>query len=1133
MAAVYFARDLRLNRKVAIKVMLPSLGLGEGFVDRFEEEARTAAKLDHPHIVTIYSVEEVGDLNYFVMKFIDGASLEELTRGTEAFPFDAARLLLTQVSDALHYAHTEGVVHRDVKPANVMVDTRGMATVTDFGISKTLDSPSRTQTGSVIGTPAFMSPEQWSGRPATAASDQYALGILGYQMLVGHTPFAGNQMELRDKHVNEPPSPIVKLRPDCPPQLAAVVMRMIEKVPDSRWPNLKAASTALRMALPSDTTRIQSQVGEMVTRAKSASNRQFEATPMSPTPRTRAPDDRRPVSNPTPIRTHQAFASGGTGPAPATPAGTRRRVAQIVVTTNPGTVRVGEQTALHADVTDETGRPITGQVVAWASSDPAVAQVDPSGRVLALAPGVVTLSAIAEGERTEVRLRVEPAPAPTPLRVHRVVIAKPAEQLVVGRPLQLAAAVFDERGQAMARPITWSCDPPSVATISRDGTLRGVSAGRATISADAEGVSGQLTVQVQAEPVTVIRLSAPPALVRAGDRFQLTATPLNASQSPLVGRVISWKSDRSSIASVNDNGMVTASRSGSVVITATCEHQSATVSVEIQDLPLATIELAPSFGRVEIGKRLKVSARAKDARGTRLDRPLRWVSSDESIARVSVDGEVAAVREGEVTISAHAEGVQGAMGLQVVAARERSPIAAQVLAFVTRQPRWVWAIPGALVLFLIVWPFIPSSGPTVDEGGGTGQQPPPPPPAVQALRLSGVLPSMLPGDTVSLLAEFGSDAAGWTRASEARWSTRDPRVAVIDSVSGLVTAVAAGRTTVVALMSAAEESLAVTVSDDPVQTIEITPARREIGVDETLQLRARGRTSRGRSIGEVSATWATSDPRVITIDPTSGAARGVGPGTATITAQAGTALVNQLTLTVASAPARTAARLVITAPASLPVGGTAQLSARVFDSRNQAMDNAAVAWSVDRPDIASIDASTGTVRARGPGAVVITATSGSVSSPVRLTIPSDAGPSANPGGYTPAGGGNPPPGNVVDESAIGTMLRAYTEALSNKNADQITTWYHAESDNDRKNLKQLTDLMRNGSARFRVAPDSFVYSSRTEGARTRVVDFTLKLEWRGNFGRTGSLGTQFRAEMRWTGTRWEIVNCRIIGKPPG
>src|SRR3989475_319438 len=240
MATVYLAHDLALDRKVAIKVLAPALLLmGEGMVERFKREARTAAALSHPHIIPIYAVKESEHVLYFVMKYVQGRALDTVIRDVGTLPIPMVQTILAHVGDALGYAHRHGVIHRDVKSANIMLDEDGWAVVTDFGIAKVVQAEGLTLTGVTVGTPTYMSPEQIGTHEVTGASDQYSLGVVAYEMLTGKLPFHGESiMSVMYAHFNEPARPVTELRPDCPPNLAAAVMRMLEKDPARRWPSM-------------------------------------------------------------------------------------------------------------------------------------------------------------------------------------------------------------------------------------------------------------------------------------------------------------------------------------------------------------------------------------------------------------------------------------------------------------------------------------------------------------------------------------------------------------------------------------------------------------------------------------------------------------------------------------------------------------------------------------------------------------------------------------------------------------------------------------------------------------------------------------------------------------------------------
>ena len=249
MAVVYRARDVRLRRKVALKVLPPELAYREDVKSRFLREAQTSAQLSHPNIVPIYAVDEIDGIVFFAMGLVEGETLaQQLARGPR--PAEArVRELLREVADALSYAHARHVVHRDVKPDNILIErATGKAMVSDFGIARAAEGDSRlTVTGIAVGTPAYMSPEQAMGeREVDGRADIYSLGVVGYQMLAGELPFqAANTPAMLMKHISERPRPLRELRPDVSANLLYAIERAMAKGRDERWSDAAAFRDAL------------------------------------------------------------------------------------------------------------------------------------------------------------------------------------------------------------------------------------------------------------------------------------------------------------------------------------------------------------------------------------------------------------------------------------------------------------------------------------------------------------------------------------------------------------------------------------------------------------------------------------------------------------------------------------------------------------------------------------------------------------------------------------------------------------------------------------------------------------------------------------------------------------------------
>jgi len=250
MAMVYLAEEVHLSRKVAIKVLPPELTFGHG-VERFKREAKTAAGLDHPHIIPIYRIASGGKVFWYAMKFLEGQSLDEMLKEKGRCSLEETIQILMPCADALDYGHLHSVIHRDIKPANIMLDAQNRVTVTDFGIAKALTEGTLTASGSVIGTPFYMSPEQGMGKPVTGAADQYSVAVMTYRMLSGQVPFEGDSaIDILHKHCTILPPPLDQLCPGLPDFVYKAVEKGLAKKPAQRFSTVKAFVKALKEKSP-------------------------------------------------------------------------------------------------------------------------------------------------------------------------------------------------------------------------------------------------------------------------------------------------------------------------------------------------------------------------------------------------------------------------------------------------------------------------------------------------------------------------------------------------------------------------------------------------------------------------------------------------------------------------------------------------------------------------------------------------------------------------------------------------------------------------------------------------------------------------------------------------------------------
>jgi len=545
MATVYLARDLSLGRPVAIKVMSPQLAAVDGMAERFLQEARVAASLAHPNIVPIHAVRRSGDLLYFVMRYVAGRSLDAVLAESGPLRVPVVCAVLRQVGAALEAAHRNGIVHRDIKPANILIDERGDAVVADFGIARVAERRGMTQVGETVGTPEYMSPEQCSGESLTGAADQYSLGVVAYELLTGAPPFTGEGlMQVVWRMVNEEIVPLDRHRPECAGALAAAVHRMLAHRVDERWPSVADAVAALP-SWPQDSAQ--------------AVREELAALSSGAAPRGAAPsDDQRRASAPTVVSAvtlglHLPFASG--------------------------LMTIDDEVPLGAAITDAHGLAVLDAPLTWESSDPSVARVSLDGVVTAVRTGSATISASVGATTADLDLLV------TRAGVRDLAIVPRPAAIEVGDRLALAVsgggAVGPEGSPSRPRLVAWRSSDPRIAVVDASGVVTGLAEGSVDIMARAGGGDALLTLRVTRAVIASVNVSLPAPRLNVGERMTLQAATANPKGHPLVGYRVRWEVSDPGIAAISPDGVLTALKSGQVLVAARVEGRVGTAKVQV------------------------------------------------------------------------------------------------------------------------------------------------------------------------------------------------------------------------------------------------------------------------------------------------------------------------------------------------------------------------------------------------------------------------------------------------------------------------------------------------------------------------------------------------------------------------
>ncbi|HSQ29801.1 MAG TPA: Ig-like domain-containing protein [Gemmatimonadaceae bacterium] len=516
--------------------------------------------------------------------------------------------------------------------------------------------------------------------------------------------------------------------------------------------------------------------------------------------------------------TVSATCEGVTGTAPVTVS--IITVASVTVTPSPASVSTGGTVTLTATVKDASGNVLTGQIVAWSTSNPGIATVSSTGVVTGVAAGTVTITASSGGKSGTSTVTVTTAP------VGSVTVSPSSTTIIIGQSTTLTATVKDINGNTVSRAVTWSSSNTAKATVNSSGVVTSVDTGKVTITATSEGVSGTASVTILPVPVASVTVSPSSATIGVGKTVTLSAVTKDANGNVLTGRTITWSTSDATVATVSSTGVVTGAGSGgkTATITATSEGKSGTATITVTLVPVGSVTVTPSPASVIVGQTTQLTATVKDTNGLVVtDRTVTWTSSNTAIATVSSTGLVTGVTiGGPVTISAKAETKTGTSSVTV------TPVP---VATVTVQPTSATILQNQTTTFAAV---------TKDANG-----------------------NVLTGRTIT-------------------WSSSSTTVATINS-SGTATGGAAGVTTITATSEGKSGTASLTVNLAPVVSVIVSPVTASVAKGKQIQLTATAKDANGLVLQGRTFTWASANDNIATVS-SSGLVTGVNTGIVAITA---------------------------------------------------------------------------------------------------------------------------------------------------------------------------------------------------------------------------------------------------------
>ena len=701
-------------------------------------------------------------------------------------------------------------------------------------------------------------------------------------------------------------------------------------------------------------------------------------------------------------------------------------VATVAVTLGASSLVAGQTTNATAVVRDAQGNALTGQSVAWTSSDGAVATVSASGVVTAVAAGSATITATSSGKSGSATLAVTAPTTPTPPAVASVSVALASPTVTVGQGTTATATLRDAQGNVLTgRPIVWTTSNSNVATVSQSGAVTTVGVGTAAIIATSGAAGSSATITVTAAtppppaPVATVSVTLGTAALQVGQTTTATATLRDAQANVLTGRPVAWTTSDAAVATVSASGTVTAVGAGTATITGASGGQSGGASLTVTvapPTPVASVSVTLGTSALTVGQGTTATATVRDAQGNVLTgRSVTWTTSDAAVATVSASGAVTAVGAGSATITATSGGRSGGAGVTVTV----PPPAPVATVSVTLASPTVTAGQGTTATATlrdaqgnvltgrpVVWTTSNSNVATVSQSGavttvGAGTAAiiatsgtaggsatitvTAAPPVVATVAVSLGTSSLTVGGTTTATATV-RDASGATISGQTvTWTSSDPNVASV-SATGAVTARAAGSATITATAGgqSGSASLTVTVPPPVVTTVSVTLGASSVTVGQTTNATAVVRDAQGQPMTGQTVTWTSSNGAVASVSP-SGVVTALGAGSTSITATAAGKSGSATLAVTVPAPAPVAQVSVAVGDASLTVGETTTATATLRDAQGNVLSGRTVTWSTSDASVATVSSS-GVVTAVGAGSAAITATSGGRSGSVGVGV---------------------------------------------------------------------------------------------------------------------------------------------------